>query len=113
MKRSRAKEEITREKQFSIHELEAPNFEELIKTQENESKPSLELEFLKCTQSVVTKPDPSRDELETAVGLKTHTCLHLSMVHITVVTQSNWTHSESHTRTQHSSRTGRRVPDCS
>lgn len=83
----------TGETEFSIHELEAPNFEELIKTQENESKPSLELEFLKCTQSVVTKPDPSRDELETAVGLKTHTCLHLSMVHITVVTQSNWTHS--------------------
>lgn len=83
-------------------------FVEPINTQENESK---ELEFLKCTQSVVTKPYPSRDELETAVGLKTHTCLHLSMVRIAVVAQSNWTHSESHTRTQHSVGTGRCVPD--
>lgn len=83
--------------------------------QESESKPSLELEFLKCTQSVVLSlmPDPSGDELETAVALKkTHTqvraCLHLSTVHIAVVKQSNWTHSESHTRTQH----GPRVRGC-
>lgn len=65
--------------------------------QENESKPVLELEILKSTRSVVTKPYPNGDTLETAVDLKTHTCLYLSMVRITVVAQSNWTHSQSHT----------------
>lgn len=48
----------------------------------------------------MTEAYPCRDELETAAGLKTLTCFHLSMVHITVVTQSNWTHPESHTRTE-------------
>lgn len=76
------------------------------KLKENESKtfPGIRNNSEK---SVVTKPHPGGDELETAVGLKTHACLHLTMVHITVVTQSNWTHSESHTRTQHGIRTGR------
>lgn len=88
----------------------ASHFEEQIKMQENESRSSLELQILKCAPSVVTKPHPSGDELETAVSLKTHACLHLSMVHITVVAQSNWTHSESRTRTQHGIKSGRCVP---
>lgn len=83
------------------------------KLKENESRLSLKLQILKCAPSVVTKPHPSGDELETAVGLKTLACLHLSMVRIAVVAQSNWAHSESRTRTQHSIRTGRSVPDCS
>lgn len=77
--------------------------------QENESKPSLELEFLKCAQSVVTKPHPSRDELETAVGLKhthippfvygSHNCGHTVQLdsfrkpHQNTTQHQNWTKS--------------------
>lgn len=40
---------------------------------------------IRLSQSVVTKQSPSGDKFETAVGLKTHACLHFSMVRITVV----------------------------
>lgn len=42
---------------------------------------------LRVSESVVTKPHPSRDTSETAAELK-----NVSVVHIAVVTQSNWTH---------------------